>query len=444
MNHLIEELTSYEFSYARVGVFDIDGQLRSKLVSKEKLLKILSEGFGFCNVINGWDMKDECYPAYAHTGYPDEWVFPDPETCRFIPWQENRPFVLADFNNTQEGLGVICPRSLLRRIGEDYDAIGILPKVGMDIEWFNFWENSQSLRDKGYSDPLPITRDMFGYSTARLNQHHYYVEDLLGLLNGFDIPIEGLHTETGDGVYEAALSYREALSFADNAALFKASVKEIANNHGITASFMAKWNASLPGCSGHLHQSLHLGETGQNLLFEEGELNELGKHFLAGQLFCLPYILPMYAPTINSYKRYIKGSWSATTVSWGKENRTTAIRVVPSRKAENSRIEMRVPGADANPYLSISAALASGLYGIKHKLSLDITGSEGSEYEGSQNAPLPHSLETAIEKMKSSDIPCELFGATFVEHFLVTREWECEQYKVAVTDWERRRYLETI
>ena len=320
MSHLIEELANQDFTYARVGVFDVDGQLRSKLVSKQKLIKILNEGFGFCNVINGWDMKDVCYPAYSHTGYPDEWVFPDAETLRYIPWQENRPFILADFLNSKEGLGVICPRSLLRQVLEGYESLGIHPKIGMDIEWFNFLENSQSLLEKGYADPLPITRDMFGYSTARLNQHSYYVEDLLDSLNGFSIPIEGLHTETGDGVYEAALSYREALSFADNAALFKASVKEIANNNGMTASFMAKWNASLPGCSGHLHQTLHDGETERNLLFEEGSLSQMGKHFLAGQLHCLPHILPLYAPTINSYKRYVKGSWSATTVSWGEEN----------------------------------------------------------------------------------------------------------------------------
>ena len=444
MSHLLEQLADHDFTYARVGVFDIDGQLRSKLVSKEKLIKILDEGFGFCNVINGWDMKDVCYPAYAHTGYPDEWVFPDPNSLRYLPWQEDRPFVLADFDNSTKGLGVICPRSLLKRVLEEYESLGISPKIGMDIEWFNFWENSQSLLEKGYTNPLPITRDMFGYSTARLNLHAYYVEDLLDCLNGFSIPIEGLHTETGDGVYEAALSYQEALPFADNAALFKSSVKEIANNHGITASFMAKWNASLPGCSGHLHQSLHEEETQRNLLFEEGGLSQLGKHFLAGQLHCLPYILPLYAPTINSYKRYVKGSWSATTVSWGEENRTTAIRVIPSRNQVNSRVEMRVPGADANPYLSISAALASGLYGIKHKLPLAISGTEGSEYDRSDHTPLPHSLESAISHMKSSKIPGELFGPTFVEHFLITRDWECEQYNMAVTDWERKRYFETI
>lgn len=444
MNPLLEELAKHDFAYARVGVFDIDGQLRSKLVSREKLLKILDEGFGFCNVINAWDMKDVCYPAYAQTGYPDEWVFPDPSTLRYIPWQAHRPFILADFDNSTDGLGVSCPRSLLKRVLKGYESLGIQPKIGMDIEWFNFWENSQSLLEKGYTDPLPITRDMFGYSTSRLNQQHHYVEDLLNFLNEFAIPVEGLHTETGDGVYEAALSYREALSFADNAALFKASVKEIANNHGITACFMAKWNASLPGCSGHLHQSIHEEKTGRNLLFEGGGLSQMGQHFLAGQLHCLPYVLPMYAPTINSYKRYVKGSWSATTVSWGEENRTTAVRVIPGRNSINSRVEMRVPGADANPFLSICAALASGLYGIKHKLPLDIAATEGSEYEGTSHTPLPTSLEAAISHMKSSKIPVELFGSDFTEHYLITRDWECEQYNVAVTDWERRRYFETI
>ncbi len=444
MSQLKEELKNKEFAYARVGVFDIDGQFRSKLVSKEKVLKILQEGFGFCNVIHAWDMKDQCYPAYGHTAYPDEWVYPDPQSIRYIPWQENRPLLIADFRGTEEGLGLICPRSLLKKVLREYEELDLQPKVGMDIEWFNFLESSRTLADKDFVNPQPITPDMFGYSTARLNQYQAYVEDLLGMLNELGISVEGLHTETGDGVYEAALAYRDALSFADNAALFKASVKEIAHLHGITASFMAKWNASLPGCSGHLHQSLHSKTDGKNLMAEGDKLSEIGQHFLAGQLHCLPYIVPLYAPTINSYKRYVKGSWSAVTVSWGEENRTTAIRVIHGQQRGHSRIEMRVPGADANPYLSISAALASGLYGIKHRLALKIDPTKGSEYEQMTNQKMPHSLESAVHQMKNATLPAELFGQKFVEHFLITREWECEQYRVAVTDWERKRYFETI
>ena len=437
-------LTDDKIKHTRVGVFDIDGVLRSKLISDHKLQSAIESGFGFCNVIFAWDMADSCYDSIRDYGYPDENVRLDLSTKRSIPWQSKRDFILGDFSQNTSGLSQACPRSLLKRVLKRYEEQGYEVRVGMDIEWFNFKEDSHSLHQKGFANPTPITRGMFGYSTQRMNIYHDYVTQLLQDLEQFRIPLEGLHTETGGGVYEAALSHDKALDFADKAALFKASVKEIASLHGITASFMAKWTSELPGCSGHLHISLW--KDGKNLMAGKGgNLSPLAHHFLAGQLFCLPELMPLYGPTVNSYKRYVPGSWAAISVSWGAENRTTAIRTITSpNHHKDTRIEMRVPGADANPYLSIAATLASGLYGIEEKLSLNIKATQGDEYNKTTNTLLPNNLGDAIAQMEKSEIPQRLFGQSFINHFLMTRKWEWQQYNRAVTDWERRRYFEII
>ncbi len=212
-----------------------------------------------------------------------------------------------------------------------------------------------------------MTPGMFGYSVLRASQEGSYFHDLFDSLKKFNVPLEGIHTETGPGVYEAAMLYSEVLEAADRAVLFKSGVKEIAHHHGIIASFMAKWNENLPGCSGHVHQSLWSAGKKENLFYDKKSktgISPLMESYIAGQLQCLPYVLPMYAPTINSYKRLVEGAWAPTTLTWAIDNRTTALRVLKGG-ASSTRLETRVVGSDSNPYLAIAACLASGLYGIK-------------------------------------------------------------------------------
>ena len=172
-------------------------------------------------------------------------------------------------------------------------------------------------------------------------------------------------------------------------------------------------------------------------------MSEIMESYLAGILHCLPHILPIYAPTTNSYKRYVKGSWAATSVSWGVENRTTAIRIIPHGE-QSTRIENRVPGADANPYLTMAASLASGLYGIRNNLKLDTTVTQGNEYENTYSRSLPSDLLKATEAMENSDIPIELFGEGFTDHFIRTRKWEWDQQDAKQANWEIKRYFEVI
>jgi glutamine synthetase len=192
---------------------------------------------------------------------------------------------------------------------------------------------------------------MFGYSILRSSLKNPFFNDLFELLKNFNIPLEGLHTETGPGTYEAAITYADILEASDRAVLFKTAVKEIAYKHGIMASFMAKVNEQLPGCGGHVHQSLWNKEGNKNLFYDEADqfrMSELMKSYLAGQLHCLPHVLPMFAPTINSYKRLVEGAWAPTTLTWGVDNRTTALRVL-SGGSKSCRLETRVIGSDVNP-----------------------------------------------------------------------------------------------
>jgi glutamine synthetase len=334
----------------------------------------------------------------------------------------------------------------LKKIQQQGLQMGYRTAFAQEFEWFNFRETPQSLQEKQFTSLEPLTPGMFGYSLLRPALEKDYFTALLQNITALGVPLEGIHTETGPGVYEAAIVYDEVLAAADKAVLFKSAVKEIAYGHGILASFMAKWNESLPGCSGHLHQSLWSTDQQQNLFYSETDphhMSDVMKHYVAGLLHCLPYVLPMYAPTINSYKRLVEGAWAPTTITWGIDNRTTAVRVLhPTYK--NTRVEMRVPGSDSNPYLAMAASLASGLYGIRHQLPLNIPPTTGNGYQQKNNGVLPSSLQEATLVMQQSALANELFGTEFVEHFTQTRLWECRQYARHVSNWELKRYFEII
>jgi glutamine synthetase len=433
----------------KVAVSDIDGVLRGKLLAKEKFLAAAEDGFGFCNVVFGWDSSDTCYDnaSYTgwHTGYPDALVKIDLGTHREIPWNGNIPFFLGDFEAAPGVALEICPRQLLKKVVARAEQAGFKPSAGLEFEWFNFKETPQSLAAKKYLDPEPLSPGMFGYSLLRSSLNQPFFSALMDELPEFGIPIEGLHTETGPGVYEAAITYSSALEAADRGVLFKTAVKEIAYRFGILPSFMAKWSNKLPGCGGHIHQSLWSPDGERNLFHDAKDprrMSPLFKSYLAGQMACLPMILPFFAPTVNSYKRLVDGYWAPTKVAWGTDNRTAAFRVIPG-SAKSTRLETRVGGADINPYLLVAASLASGLYGIENGLKLAADPVKGSAYL-SDAERLPHNLHEATLKLSESKIARKIFGDAFVEHFAGTRLWEWRQFQESVTNWELQRYFEVI
>jgi len=456
---VIDEIIADPADYVKVAIADVDGVLRGKYLDKRKLFAgadvqsgAVRPGFGFCNVVFGWDSGDVCYDNTAYTGwqsgYPDAQVRVDLGTHRRIPWEDGRHFFLGEFvadDGSESPLG-ICPRQTLRRVIERAAAAGYQASFGMEFEWFNFAETSASLHDKDFRGLDPLTPGMFGYSVLRSTQNQAFFDALLRDLRDFRVPLEGLHTETGPGVFEAAILYSDALEAADRAVLFKTATKEIASRFGIMATFMARWNTELPGCSGHAHQSLWDTDRTHNLFHTAGAehgMSDLFRSYLAGQLALLPELLPMVAPNVNSYKRLVDGYWAPTTTTWGIDNRTVGLRVITG-SAKSTRLETRVCGSDVNPYLAVAACLGAGLWGIERGLTLEQAATEGSGYAEGSGERLPRTLHDATERFAASAAARELFGDAFVDHFAATREWEWRQFRDAVTDWELRRYFEII
>lgn len=444
----IDAIAKSPHAKVKVAVSDIDGVLRGKYLHKDKFLSAAESGFGFCDVVFGWDVADACYDNTRltgwHHGFPDAQVRLDLATQRSVPWDGGVPFFLGEFVNADGSPYPICPRQVLKRVLKRAEKLGVIPMCGLEFEWFNFRETPQSWAEKKGVGPEPITPGMFGYSLLRANANRDYINALLDELLAFRVPIEGLHTETGPGVYEAAIQFSEALEAADRGALFKAGAKEIGARFGIIPSFMAKWSQQLPGCSGHLHQSLSDGK--RNLFYDprgNHGMSRLFESYLAGQIAVALEFAPMFWPTVNSYKRLVDGFWAPVKPTWGVDNRTASFRVIPSGP-KATRLETRCPGADINCYLAVAALVAAGLYGVENDLKLTAAPITGTNV-GAENVPrAPRSLAATTEIFKRSDVARDWFGDDFVDHFAATREWEWRQWQDAVTDWELKRYFEII
>lgn len=445
---IVEQVRGSPATRVKVAVSDIDGVLRGKYLHKEKFLSAVESGFGFCNVVFGWDANDQCYDNTTwtgwHTGFPDALAQLDLSTFRRVPWDDNVAFFLGEFVEADGRPLPVCPRQLYKRVLARAEKLGFQVLAGVEYEWFNFRETPQSFAAKGYVRPEPITPGMFGYSLIRAGQNQPFFRALMEELPAFGVPVEGLHTETGPGVYEAALLYTSGIEAGDRAILFKQAAKEIGSRFGIMPSFMAKWNTQYPGCSGHIHQSLSDGK--RNLFYDARHPHRMSKLFesyLAGQLALLEDIQAMYAPTVNSYKRLVDGMWAPVKRSWGVDNRTATLRVIPGTP-KSTRLESRCPGADINPYIALAACVGAGLWGIEKKLRLKDAPLSGDAAKAAKIPRLPRNLMEAAANLKRSAAARELFGESFVDHYVRTREWEWRQFQDAVTDWELKRYFEII
>jgi glutamine synthetase len=432
----------------KVAVSDIDGVLRGKYLHRDKFESALDGGFGFCDVVFGWDMTDACYDNTTvtgwHHGFPDALARLDPATMRNVPWDNNIHFFLGDFVTAKGEPHPVCPRQMLKRVLKRAARLGVQPMCGLEFEWFNFRETPQSWAAKKGVEPTPLTPGMFGYSLLRANENREYFNALLDEMLAFRVPIEGLHTETGPGVYEAAIQFSEALEAADRALLFKSGAKEIGARFGIMPSFMAKWSAQYPGCSGHVHQSLSDGT--KNVFHDARGRNGMSKLFesyLAGQLAVALDFAPMFWPTVNSYKRLVDGFWAPVKPTWGIDNRTASFRVILG-SPKSTRLETRCPGADINPYLAVAALIAAGLHGVEKGLKLTTPPITGTNVGAEKVPRAPRSLAATTEIFKRSVVARDWFGDDFVDHYSATREWEWRQWQDAVTDWELKRYFEII
>lgn len=435
-------------AHVKVGVFDADGVLRGKYMGTDKFISALENGFGFCDVILGWDSHDRLYvnPGVKytgwHTGYPDATVRLLPETTRELPLEDNMIFVLGEFTGIAEGL---CPRGVLRKVIERAAAMGFEIMAGFEYEFFVFDETPHSVRQKNYRGLTPMAPGWFGYSVLRATSGSDFYRGLLDLCEAMDFPLEGLHEETGAGALEAAIGVAPAIEAADRAALFKTFTKIFAQKRDKMATFMSKWSPDWPGQSGHIHMSLW--NNGNSAFFDpEGEhaMSQTMRHFVGGQQALMPEFLAMVASTVNAYTRLIPGFWAPTDASWGVDNRTCALRVIPGSE-KSQRVEYRVGPADANPYLALAAALGSGLWGIENEIE-PAARIEGNAYDRTfpVKQRLPRSLWESAQRLRKSKAAAEIFGAGFVDHYATSREWEEREFRKAITDWEMERYFEII
>lgn len=441
-------LDANEIRYHKMAVFDTDGVLRGKYVEREKFLSCAKSGFGFCDVVMGWDMHDALYDNTKasgwHTGYRDAPVKLDLSTLRRIPFEPNTILVLGSFTGDYAG---VCPRSTLERVLELGRSMGYEAKSALEYEFFLFDETPDSVRAKGYRNLKPITPGMFGYSMLRSSVHAELHRDIIDTMHALDCDIEGLHTETGPGVIEAAIGVDGALRAADKGGLFKTFLKVLAQRRGIMATFMAKWSEKYPGQSGHIHVSLTDADTGEGVFHDpDGRhgMSRVMESFVAGQVKYMPEALAMVCSTINAYRRMVPGMWAPTAAHWGVENRTTALRVIPG-SAKSQRSEYRIGPADANPYLALAAAIGTGLLGIQEGLRLGEP-VIGSAYDmpPTPASALPNTLKDAADRLAASTAMRGLFGDAFVDHFTATRLWEDREHRKFVPDWDLARYFEII
>ncbi len=433
--------------YIKVGIFDIDGIMRGKYMSCDKFFSALDNGFGFCDVVLGWDCNDQLYDNVTytgwHTGYGDSKVRIIIDSCREIPFENGMLLFLGEFVERAEA---ICPRGLLRRILRRADDMGFSATAACEFEFFVFEETPDTVREKHFHNLKTITPGHFGYSLLRSSVYAEFYQDLLDTCSTMGFPIEGLHTETGPGVLEAAIAYSEALAAADRAALFKTYTKILAQRQGWMATFMAKWSPDWPGQSGHIHLALQQHD-GSAVFYDASKpdnMSDTMRWFIGGQQALLPELLCMIAPTINSFTRLIPGFWAPTAASWGVENRTCALRAIPGN-ASSQRVEYRISAADINPYIAIAAALGSGLWGIEQRIEPD-TAIVGNAYDikFAKKRQLPATLIEAADRLKRSHAAKTLFGEAFVAHYAATREWEEREFRKHITDWEMNRYFEII
>lgn len=444
-------------SRVKLAITDIDGVMRGKYLSLEKFASVAKDGGGFCDCVLGWDVEDKLYDNVAYTGwhtaFPDAPFRLDLATERRLPDEGGIPIFLGNFVDPKTAEPhALCPRSVFQRVLKRAAALGYGVKCGFEYEFFVFDETPHSVRQKRYKDLKPLTPGNFGYSVLRNSAQSDLFNALMDYSAALGNPIEGLHCETGPGVWEAALTADEALKAADNAALFKTFTKVFFQKRDKMATFMAKWSLDYPGQSGHLHQSLYRLDSGEPVFHKAPSsggrhgMSPVMESYVAGMQKYLKAFLIMSAPTVNRYTRLVKGAWAPTSSTWGVENRTTALRVIPG-SPKSQRVEFRLGAADGNPYLVAAACIASGLLGIERKLALGQP-VKASAYEVQDSLPeelrLASNLRDSLRNFRASQEAKEVFGPAFAEHFADTREWEAREHERVITDWQLSRYFEII
>jgi glutamine synthetase len=432
-----------------IGFPDMHGRPVGKRVTADFFRSHSAEhGIEACDYLLAVDVDMNPLPGYRFAnwdrGYGDVVCLPDYATARRIPWLEGTAMVIADLSDGSGAPVEVAPRQILRRQLERAAERGLRVLAATELEFYLFRDSYEEAAAKGWRGLTPHTSTIEDYQLLQTAREEYILRRIRNEMLGADIPVEFSKGEAGRGQHEVNVTYDEALTAADRHLVFKNGIKEIAAQEGRAATFMAKWTMDDTGSSCHVHTSLWDVESGEALMADGSHptgLSVVGRRFLAGQLAAARELAWCAAPTLNSYRRYVPGSWAPTAVVWGEDNRTCGFRVVGH--GAGRRVESRIPGADVNPYLALAAAVAAGLYGIDHELELGEPYPVNA-YEATDVPRIPSTLVEAISTLAGSDVAAEAFGAEVHHHLLNTAVQEWEASNRHVSDWELARNFERI
>ena len=428
---------------------DMHGRPVGKRVTADYFASHAAEhGIECCEYLLAVDVDMTPLPGYRFanwdTGYGDVVCHPDFATARRIPWLEGTAWVIADLSDGSGAPVEVSPRQILRRQLERAAERGLRVLAATELEFYLFRDSYEEAAAKGWRGLEPHTSTIEDYQLLQTSREEYILRRIRNEMIGAGIPVEFSKGEAGRGQHEVNVTYDEALTAADRHLVFKNGIKEIAAQEGRAATFMAKWTMDDTGSSCHVHTSLWDAESGEPLMADASHatgLSVVGRRFLAGQLAAARELAWCAAPTVNSYRRYVPGSWAPTAVVWGEDNRTCGFRVVGT--GAGRRVESRIPGADVNPYLVLAAAVAAGLYGIDHELELGEP-YQRNAYEASDVPRIPTTLVEAIDELRGSKVAVEAFGAEVHHHLVNTAVQEWEASNRHVSDWELARYFERL
>jgi len=450
VDELVQQVGEGLLDTVVIAFTDMQGRLQGKRCSAEYFVEeVLAHGAEACDYLLAVDVEMTPVEGYAlsswDTGYGDFVLRPDLSTARLVPWWPGTALVLCDVMRVEASgkPGDIpvapSPRQVLRAQLDRLAERGLHAYVGTELEFLVFDDSYEAAWQRGYRDLTPANRYNIDYSLLGTARIEPLLRRIRAEMSGAGLYVESAKGECRPGQHEIAFRYAEALVTCDNHSIYKTGAKEIAAQEGRSISFMAKYD-ELEGNSCHIHLSLRDEQGAPVFADDAGEPSSLMRHFLAGQLDCLREFTYMLAPNINSYKRFAAGSFAPTAAAWGRDNRTCALRVVGN--GASLRMENRVPGGDANPYLAVAAMIAAGLYGIEHNLPLEPE-FRGNAYR-SQRPRVPHTLREAAQLFGDSTIARAAFGEEVVRHYRTAAQVELDAFDSAVTDWEHVRGFERL
>jgi len=431
---------------------DLQGRLMGKRVTGDYFLDDVlgAEGLHACLYLLTVDMDMEPLPGYEYanwdTGYGDFKMVPDLTTLRTIPWIESTALVICDIYAEHGDEPVeVSPRQILKRQIESARERGYTFKCASEIEFYLFKDAFDDARARGYRDMRPQSEYIMDYHILQTTKDEWLIRQIRKGMEGAGVPVEFSKGEFGRGQHEINLRYSDPLEMSDRHTIYKNGVKEICALNGVSVTFMAKHTMAEAGSSCHLHSSVWNVEGSEALLWDGAAADHMSptfRHYAGGLMSTASEMSLLFAPCVNSYKRYQAGSWAPTAIALGKDNRTCGFRLVGEEKS--FRIESRIPGADANPYLAFAATIAGGLHGIERQI--DIPGIfEGNAYEADDVERVPTSLHEAIASFEASRVARDAFGDFVFEHLLNTARQEQLIFdNNVITDWELMRYFERI